>query len=290
MEPNNVIRDFTSISKSAKWMLLWKGYTNIPFAKEMAELLEYPNPYAPDFKKRDYTFWASTMALERRYWSIDKLLNELDIRNILEISSGYSLRSLAFAMEKSVHYIDTDLPKVVATKEQFIQCLERIEVRKDSKLELLPLNILDESSFQEIVGHFTQGPIVIVNEGLLQYLNRQEKVKLCTIIHDILMEHGGFWITADILIKNKETKLDLKFNEEIKDFNNQQNIESNSFDSIVETELFFKDMGFVIEKEADIKYSEMSSFKYFIRSLNLWQLLKIKKAGKVQATWCLKAV
>jgi hypothetical protein len=81
-----------------------KGYTDIPFARQAAELLEYPNEYVPDFKRRDYTFWASTIGLENRYWSVDQLLNDLAISNILKISSGYSLRSLEYTKQKRVHY------------------------------------------------------------------------------------------------------------------------------------------------------------------------------------------
>jgi hypothetical protein len=54
--------------------------------------------------------------------------------------------------------------------------------------------------------------------------------------------------------------------------------------------MFFKDMGFVIDKEAKIKYSKMSSFKYLIRSLTIRQFLKLRSRGKIQATWRLKAV
>jgi O-methyltransferase involved in polyketide biosynthesis len=283
-------RDFSSISPSAKWMILWKGYTSIPFAREIAEQLEYPNKYIPDFKRKDYTFWASTIALEKRYWSIDRLLNDLEIKNILEISSGYSFRSLAFTQKKGAHYIDTDLPEIITSKRELIDCLKKDELNTNAKLEFLPLNVLEENSFQETVGHFSPGEVAIVNEGLLQYLNIEEKKKLCLIIHNILMERGGYWITADILIKNKDSKLGLKYNDKIKDFNKQQNIEDNSFESFIETEMFFKDMGFVIDKEDDIKYSEMGSFKYLIKSMTLRQLFKIKKAGKVQATWRLKAV
>lgn len=56
MEQIFVNRDFSSISPSAKWLLLWKGYTNIPFAREVAELLEYPNKYIPDFKREIILF------------------------------------------------------------------------------------------------------------------------------------------------------------------------------------------------------------------------------------------
>jgi O-methyltransferase involved in polyketide biosynthesis len=290
MEQTIENRDFSSISPSAKWLILWKGYTNIPFAREVAELLEYPNKYIPDFKKRDFTFWASTLGLERRYWSIDELLNDLTINNILELSSGYSFRCLDYTHQKGVHYIDTDLPDVIAAKKEFIKSLKNNELITNGKLELLPLNALDKNNFHEIIGHFPQGEVAIVNEGLLTYLDKQEKEKLCSIIHDILMERGGYWITADIGLKNKDARLGLKFNDKIKEFNEQHSTEGNSFESFKEAEMFFKDMGFVIDKEANIKYSEMSSFKYLKKSMTLRHLFKIRKGGKILATWRLKAV
>ena len=290
MEQMNIHRDFSSVSPSARWMLLWKGYTNIPFAREVAELLEYPNKYIPDFKKRDYTFWASTTGLENRYWSIDQLLNELAIKNILELASGYSFRSLDHTQHKEVHYIDTDLPDVIAVKKEFFSHLKIEESSYKGKIELLPLNAIDENNFHEIIGHFPQGEVVIVNEGLLVYLDKQEKEKLCSIIHDILMERGGYWITADIGLKNKDQKLGLEFNDKIKEFNEIQKTEENSFESFSEAEMFFKKMGFVIDKKAIPKFTKMNSFKYLKKSITLRQLFKIRKGGKILATWRLKAV
>lgn len=290
MEQSNHLRDFSSVSPSARWLLLLKGCTDIPFAREVAELLEYPEKYIPDFKKRDYTFWASTTGLERRYRSIDQLLNELTIKNILELSSGYSFRSLDYSRHEGVHFIDTDLQEVISVKKQFITNLIKDESGYKGKLELLPLNALDRKNFNEIIGHFPPGEVAIVNEGLLAYLDKDEKETLCSIIHDILMERGGYWITADIGLKNKDARLGLKFNDEIREFNKQQDTEGKSFESIEEAEMFFRKMGFVIDKEASVKYSEMSSFKYLMRSITLRQLFKIRKGGKIFATWRLKAV
>ena len=290
MEQLTTNRDFSSISPSARWMILWKGHTNIPFAREVAELLEYPNKYIPDFKKRDFTFWVSTLGLEGRYRSIDQLLNDLTITNILELSSGYSFRSLVYAQQKRVHYIDTDLPDIIEAKKEFINRLKKDELKSYGKLELLPLNALDKNKFHEIIGNFSQGEVAIVNEGLLGYLDKREKEKLCSIIHEILMERGGYWITADIGLKNKETKLGLMFNDKIKEFNEQHNTEGNSFESFKEAEMFFKEMGFVIDKQAEVKYSELSSFKYMIKSLTLRHLFKMRNTGQIQATWRLKAV
>jgi O-methyltransferase involved in polyketide biosynthesis len=230
------------------------------------------------------------MHFENRYWSIDQLLNDLAVKNILELSSGFSFRSLEYSLQKGIHYIDTDLSDVIATKKELFNSLTKDGFNSNGKFELLSLNVLDENKIHEIIGHFPQGEVAIVNEGLLTYLNKQEKEKLCSIIHDILMKRGGYWITADIYLKNKQPKLGLKLNNKIKDFNEQQNTEGNSFESFKEAEMFFNDMGFVIDKEAQIKYSEMSSFKYLKKSITLRQLLKIRSLGKIQATWRLKAV
>jgi hypothetical protein len=54
--------------------------------------------------------------------------------------------------------------------------------------------------------------------------------------------------------------------------------------------MFFKELGFVVDREARIKYSDMSSFKYLIKSITLRQFFKLLSTGKMQATWRLKAV
>ncbi len=283
-------RDFSSVSPSAKGLLLMKRYTNIPFAKEMAELMEYPDKYIPDFEKGDSTFWGVTTHVENRYWSINQLLNDLTIRNILELSSGFSFRSLEYVKHGGVHYIDTDLPDVIADKNKLINSLKIDRSITKGKLELIALNALDKNRFHEIAGRFSQGEVVIVNEGLLVYLNRQEKEKLCSIIHDILMERGGYWITADIYLKNDHFNLDNKLHREVKEFTDHHNVKDNSFESFEEAEAFFKSMGFIIDKKAEINYSKMSSYKHLIKNLTEKQLTKLGKVGKMQATWRLKAI
>ena len=281
-------RNFKSISPSAKSILLLKGYTNIPFARRTAELLSEPDEFNPDFSIRDMTFWARILHFENRYLSIDKLFEDLPVKNILELSSGYSFRSLAAICKDDVHYIDTDLQDVISLKKEFIEALTAEENKTSGKLELEPLNCLDEEQFQEIAGHFTDGQIVIVNEGLLMYLNDGEKEKLCRIIHKILEQRGGYWINADIYLKNKQEKLDLKIDSKTKEFFLQHKIEENKFNSFKDAELFFKKMGFVIDKEAVVDRSELSSMKYFLKSVSFKQLLKVSLAGKIQKTWRLR--
>jgi len=289
MENNELTyRNFNTISPSAKWMLYMKGHTTIPFARETAELMKYPEKYVPDYNRRDLTFWARTVHFESRYLSIDQLLNELPAKNILELSSGFSFRGLEKAKEKGIHYIDTDLPDVISTKKEFMTSLLNESGKLEGKLELLPMNALDVIQFQETVKHFPNGEITIVNEGLMMYLDMNEKEKLCGIIHKILKERGGYWITADIYLKNELKKLELKVDEKTQEFFEQHHLEDNKFESFKEAEAFFKSMGFTVEKEAKIKRSQLSSLKYLMNSLSLRQLFRLRKAGKMQSTWRLK--
>ena len=286
MNLNN--RNFSTISPSAKSLLFMKGHTNIPFARRTAELIKYPEKYIPDFRRRDLTFWARTLHFESRYWSIDKLLEGLHINNILELSSGFSFRGLEKIKQKGFHYIDTDLPDIIETKKEFVTVLQNESKNAEGKFELAPLNALDEEQFKTVIKKFAGGELVIINEGLLMYLDNNEKEKLCKIIYNILRENGGYWITADIYLQNKQDKLDLKLDNKTKEFFEQHRIEENRFESFKEAEAFFNRMGFVVDKEANIRASKLSSLKYLVKSASFMQLFKLRKAGKIQATWRLR--
>ena len=287
-EENNSTRNFNSISPSAKSLLLLKGHTNIPFARQTAELLMYPEKYVPDLKNTDLTKWARTLHFENRYWSIDQLIEDLSVKNILELSSGFSFRGLDITGKQKVHYIDTDLPEVIDIKKGFISELQKSASGKEGNLELTPLNVLDENQFNEVVSRFSPGEIIIVNEGLLMYLDIREKERLCKIIHSLLAVRGGYWITADIYTKNKLEKPDLKIDNQTKDFFLKHNIEDNKFGNFEEAEKFFNRMGFIIDRKAEVKGSKLSSLKFFLKSVTIKQLFGIHKGGKMQETWRLR--
>ncbi|MDR3715026.1 MAG: hypothetical protein P4L51_19605 [Puia sp.] len=73
-------RNYSTISPSAKSLLLMKGFTNIPFARQAAELISYPEKYIPDPDSKDFGFWARAAHFESRYLSIDQLLTPLTVK------------------------------------------------------------------------------------------------------------------------------------------------------------------------------------------------------------------
>jgi len=281
-------KNYSTISPSARSLLLLKGSTGIPFAKEVAALMVYPEPYHSSAENRDFSFWARVVHFENRYWSIDQLLNETDAMNILELSSGYSFRGLDMANRKPIHYIDTDLEEVISLKKKFVASLEKDAPEPKGLLEILPLNALKEKQFNETVGRFPEGPVVIVNEGLLMYLNREEKLKLSTLIHRTLKERGGCWITADIYIKRRENGLRIEQTENEKEFFKRHRIEENKFDSFESAEEFFNEAGFEKVREAQADHARLSALPHLIGSASAEQAEKMEKTGRMQATWMLK--
>lgn len=288
MQETSSERNYNTISPSGKWVLLMKGHTKIPYARQTAELLKYPEKFVPDFEKNDIVFWIRTSHFESRYLSIDQLLEDIPAHNIMELSSGFSFRGLDFTRRENVHYIDTDLPDMISTKKNLIEQLDRGQQSKKGKLKLLPLNALDEEAFKKTVQHFEEGPVTIVNEGLLIYLNTPEKEKLCKIIHDVLKERGGYWITADIYVKLGSSNFTMAMNEKTKKFFEDHNVEANRFDSFEHAEAFFKQMGFRIDKEANIDYTKLSVFPYIARLTTPEDFQKMGKPGKIHTTWRLR--
>ncbi|RAJ79134.1 leucine carboxyl methyltransferase [Chitinophaga dinghuensis] len=284
-------RDYNTISPSAKGLLFLKSVTKIPYALEAATLVHAPEPFTPDFEVKHPYFWGRVMHFEDRYWSINQLLEDLPIHNILELSSGFSFRGLKTAENSEYFYIDTDLPDLISTKQALLEQLHPGPLA--GHLEVLPLNALDEIAFEAIVAKFPPGPLVIVNEGLLMYLDPEEKKQLCQIIHRILQKRGGYWITADIYTRDEPAftaKLYSRPDDPLMAFLKAHNIEEKKFETFESAKEFFTEMGFEIDKEAEKDSSRLSSLPYFLKSLTPEQMEKVKSRKKSRATWRLKPI
>ncbi len=282
-------KDFSSVSPSAKSLLLMKDYTNIPYAKQTAALMQGPEAFDLDFDNKDFWFWIRVMHFESRYWSIDQLLQQTNHKNILELSSGYSLRGLDLCVhDAGIHYIDTDLPGVMEVKQDMILQLN-LENAAKGKFELQSLNVLDEEAFKRVTDRFDDGPLVMVNEGLLMYLNLDEKRQLCKTIRQTLKQRGGCWITADVYPK-RTTETTLPHSKSESAFMEQHNVEDNKFESYDAARAFFEEQGFEVMQEAVPDYQNLSVLPHLIRFLPEEVRNSKQPPPKIHATWMLRAV
>jgi O-methyltransferase involved in polyketide biosynthesis len=250
--------------------------------------MSLPEKYEPDTTSTDPAFWKRVVHFENRYWSIDQLLLSVPVTNMLELSSGFSLRGLATVKEKEVEYIDTDLDDVINQKKELLKQLPGAGGICKGSLRLLSLNALDESRFNELVSLFPHGPLAIVNEGLLMYLSKPEKERLCGIIYKILKQRGGFWVTGDIYVKSTLERFQDQSEDHLKLLVEQQRIEDNMFESFAEAETFFKNNGFEIDQEAVMDLSKISSLKYLLANVTETQLKEMQTLPNIQRSWRLK--
>ncbi|GAB3583632.1 class I SAM-dependent methyltransferase [Hymenobacter daeguensis] len=286
---NEQPKDYSTISLSAKSLLLLKGYTNIPYARETAALMQGPEVFDLDFGTTDFWFWMRVAHFELRYWSIDQLLQQAGNKNVLELSSGYSFRGLALCVNNSaIHYIDTDLPEVVATKRDI---MTRLQLPPSPGFELLPLNAVDEPAFRSVVQQFGAGALSIVNEGLLMYLNLEEKKRLCQTIHSVLRERGGCWITADVYVKRPaEVRAQLPQSAGERRFFEQHHIEENKFDSYEAARAFFAGQGLEVVAEAVPDYQRLTVLPQLRQAVPEEARNRKEPPPKLQATWMLRVV
>lgn len=282
---------FDSISLSAKSLLLTKALTTIPFAREASGLI-WDEKSIEDTEKQlsSIGFLMRLIHFEKRYRSIDQALVKINAKNILEFSSGFSFRGLDLCKDPEICYVDTDLPQMIEIKNSIVQELKQKFCQYPTENFFLEgLNVLDENAFIEIMKHFSPGPITMLNEGLLVYLNEEQKRKLCTIIHNILNKKGGYWITADIYVKNEtqDTIMNGFYDKKGKRFLTEHSVNENKFESFKVAELFFRDCGFDIYEKIEIPTRQLSSFK-FLRNILRHELEDLKERKKVRETWILK--
>jgi hypothetical protein len=304
--------DFSAISPSAYSLLMMKGHTNIPFAREAAALLENTNKgqdmFTADFGMGSANYWITLMHFESRYWSIDQLLDDQPFTNILELSSGFSFRGLALSRHRPVYYIDTDLDGVIDGKQRFVDAFTARDptahdratraTEADSNAEnppghyeLQPLNVLDPAAFRKIIARFPPGPIAIVNEGLLVYLDNAEKEGLSQNIREALLTRGGCWITADIYLQRQAGDPLPVQSASSRQWHEKHKIEEKKFNNFEEARSFFYRMGFTVDKEARPNYDRLSSLARLREAGGAGAIAYLRQSGRARlhATWRLLA-
>jgi O-methyltransferase involved in polyketide biosynthesis len=279
-------KEYSSISPSALALSRLKALTHIPFAKETASFLEKKLGDVSPIKQptEPKQLFGLVFHFENRYYTIEKMLADIDYKNIMELSSGYSFRGLNLCLHEAVNFIDTDLEGVIAVKKEIAGSLVQGKDMKGN-LQLFSLNVMEEADFLEKIDLFPEGPVTLLNEGLLVYLDTTEKKKLCAIIHKILQQRGGQWITGDIYIRNeameKRTETDA-----FSDFRKLHKIDENKFEDYQSAEAFFDECGFRVVRREAFALEQLSCLDMLKEKKDAF-LTKIKSMTPVRETWCL---
>ncbi len=240
------MRDFSTISPSAKSLLMVKAQTSLPFARQAAELLWGASAVQEAERDTASTPWGlgRRAHFEHRARSIDAAIEAVGSPRILELAAGLSFRGLDMAGRRAdVVYLDTDLPEIAATKANLVERLHPAALL--GTLLVRPLDALDAAAVRAVVDLTPAGPIAIVQEGLLMYLDDAEKAKLAANVREVLLARGGAWITADVYVRSA---LQPHRDERTRKFLEQHRVEEKKFADFVAAAAFFESHGFAVSR------------------------------------------
>lgn len=187
----------------------YRKFSDIAFAAEVATLIGADEAFAKIVRDHalepdKLTFYAPMF--EARYKSITGLIAECGATQVLELASGYSLRGLDLTQSGSLHYVETDLPDVVATKLELLEDVRRRHhIAPRPSHGVTAADVLDVGQLQGAAAGFDRGrPLMVLCEGLVGYLTREETGRLTRNVRALLGEFpGGWWIVPDFAFKTE---------------------------------------------------------------------------------------
>ena len=148
------------------------------------------------------------------------------------------------AATRDVFYLDTDLPALASLKAELVAKLHPGPLV--GTLGVRALDALDGEAFRAMIRAIPAGPIAILHEGLLMYLDEAEKARLAASVRAALRERGGAWVTADIYVRSSAPV----FREErTRRFLEEHRVEEKKFADWAAAEAFFRAQGFAVARK-----------------------------------------
>ena len=171
--PDSQIRN---ISDTARWVAVYRARETErpdavfrdPFARKLAG--EHGEQIAVSISFMEKNAWP----MVARTWLIDRLIME-QVRQgaemVINLAAGLDARPYRMELPRTLHWIEVDLPEILAHKE---------EILRDDKpvcaLQRVRLDLADASARRELFSELSRRAkrILVVAEGLLIYLTEEE--------------------------------------------------------------------------------------------------------------------
>lgn len=226
----------SKISPTAKLSAYWRSLSSIPFAKEIAGELgaaQVASEMLGDAREGMTAF--SPLIMEARFKAIDQGLKRSKVQHVLELACGLSSRGLAWV--SSGHgYTGTDLPGILAEVQPVLLRIAAAHALPVQHLHFHAANVLHKEALQEAMGHCTNGKTGVCNEGLLMYLDREEKATMATHLRTLLALPG-------VDEKKQVSCLLEQVSQRV-----GRDIGGNDFADEQEAQRFYRELGFLVEQ------------------------------------------
>lgn len=240
------------ISVTAKVSAYYRRFSDIPFAEEVASRIGADEAVEAILREhgleRDKLAFYAPM-FEARYKSISALIRKLGASQVLELACGYSMRGLDLA-RTGIRYVETDLADVVATKLALIEEM-RQPLRPQHVVTAADALDLDQLRAAAV---FDREPLLVLCEGLIGYLTRDETARVAANVRALLAPAGGWWIVPDFAFKAEIRNLPperLRLREAITGVTQRQ-LDASAFEDPDDLAAFLGGVGFDAELRSQV--------------------------------------
>jgi O-methyltransferase involved in polyketide biosynthesis len=255
-----VAADVSRISVTAKVAAYYRQFSDIAFAREVARRIGADDAFEQIVREhgleRDkLTFYAPMF--EARYKSISALIGESGFSQVLELACGYSLRGLDLTQRGALRYVETDLPDVVATKRTLLDDVRREHAIAPSPLHAVTVaDALDRDAIRAAAAGLDRSlPLMVLCEGLVGYLTREETERLAANVRALLGTFaGGSWICPDFSFKADQRSLPperIRLREAITGITERQ-LDASAFEDEGDLTAFLARVGFAVNVRSQI--------------------------------------
>jgi O-methyltransferase involved in polyketide biosynthesis len=246
--------NFAKISFTSKLTAYMRQFADITFASDVADLIGAGKAFDAllrqhALKPDDLTWYAPIF--EARHKSIGAMIRRSNGHQVLELASGFSPRGLAVTADPKITYVETDLPQTIVEKRRLLSAIsKRHRLMPRDNFRIVGANALEREQLQAATTYFQPGqPLLIVHEGLLQYLSSSETEQVARNIHELLGQYGGAWITPDFSLKADAENLSAQqetFRRIIAEAT-ERTMYNNAFENMEHLREYFRGLGFQIE-------------------------------------------
>ncbi len=257
-----MLDNFESISPTAIVTSYPRTFTDIPYEKEIYQWLQ-KNCKGNDVKLNKLL----APEIEARYKLTNKILDDLNIQQVVEIAAGYSSRGIIYA-KKGYEYIEMDLDEVAKNKVKLLKDIVNIP----NNLHITSGNALNYADFEKCDEFLDKNKeVAIINEGLLRYLTFEEKGIVAKNIYNILKKQKGVWITCDVTPKKFIEKQNVclpDFNKNLNQVTSRNDLQDR-FNDIEHIKSFMMKIGF-----KDIEIHRFIEMKEQLKSFEILDVAK----------------
>ena len=133
----------------------------------------------------------TSLAVEARYEALSRYMRREGCKALMDIACGYTPRSL-YCDKAGIDYVGVDVPVVA---EELLGFASKVGVGTAHPAYVGgdATNAASLLAAADLLG----GELLISCEGLTQYLSADEFEQLIGGIREILIQHGGAWVTSD---------------------------------------------------------------------------------------------